>query len=97
MGHIIPVVTGVKLTYYYFVTDNVLLCKWHARGESLQPFTNLDKQAGFGKLGCPFCNGGALYGKFHLYRSRKAVIAACEKVERDSILVSPTGDKQGEG
>ena len=65
----------------YFITDRHLLCARHARGASLQPFTKLDQEAGFGSGGCAFCPGGALAGHFSEYRSRKAVLAAVEALD----------------
>lgn len=55
-----------------FYSSQVLLCGLHnVTGHPLQPFTTADREAGFGKQGCPFCCGGAFAGRFDQIRSRK--------------------------
>lgn len=69
------IVQGRKFGFW---SDDWLLCSKHDRGIKLQPFLTADREAGYGKHGCPFCEGGPLEGKFHQYRSRKAVEAAMQ-------------------
>jgi hypothetical protein len=82
MGVIYPVITGIRSTGLYFVTDHVLVCGHHSRGMKLQPFSSYDRECGYGKFDCPFCSGGLLEGTFYLHRSQKAVLAALEKLDR---------------
>lgn len=65
----------------FFWTDQVLLCSHHTRGMRLQPFTTVDREAGFGKHGCAFCPGGQLAGTYAQHRSQKALTAALEAVK----------------
>lgn len=76
-------IAAQKNTGLGFWTDDILLCSAHRRGLVLQPFLEADRKAGFGKLGCPFCKGGELEGKFHLYKSKAAVTRALDKLEKE--------------
>ncbi len=72
---------GVRLTGLQFYSDHVVICGRHSRGLYFQPVTNVDHEYGFGTSKCPFCKGGDLHGKFHLYRSRKKVEQALDKLD----------------
>lgn len=80
MGNEYRSVIAQKNTGLMFWTDDLLICQRHARGLQCQPFLAVDRKAGYGKLGCPFCKGGALFGKFSKHRSRKAITAALNQL-----------------
>lgn len=67
----------------------LLLCNKHSRGIKLQPFTQADAEAGFGKKGCPFCDGGELHGAFNRFSSRKAVADVMNKLARGEKVELP--------
>lgn len=67
-------ISGVHAIGYGF-WGNFLVCRKHHRKILLQPVTSYDVEADWaGKeklMGCPFCKGGQLYGRYHVARSNK--------------------------
>lgn len=62
----------------YFWSDRVVVCHRHCRNIRLQPVSTYDIEKGYGTGVCPFCKGGLLYGRYHEFRSKRALEWALE-------------------